>query len=68
MFVAKNNETFSICDGFSKIGSCTSPNSELAEKYRAGKTKTTEIIKVKGNHFWVLTKPNVHSVCLRRLF
>ena len=43
-----------------------SPHSKLAKKYGAGTTKTTEITKDKGNHFSVLKKPNVHSVCLRR--
>ena len=42
------------------------PDRELAKKHRARKTKTTEVIKDKGNHFSFLKKPNVHSVCLRR--
>ena len=56
MLVAENNEPFSICDGFSKIGGDMSPNSELAKKYRAGKTKTIEITKNKGNHCRFLKK------------
>ena len=66
MFVAKNNEPCSIGDGFSKIGSDMSSDSELAKKYEAGKTKTTEIIKAKRNHLSVSKNPNVHSVCLRK--
>ena len=65
MFVARNNEPFSICDGFSKTGRDMSPDSELAKKYGAGKTKTTEIIEDTGKHFLVLKKTNVHSVYLR---
>ena len=42
-----------------------SPDSELAKKYGAGKTKTTEIIEDTGKHFLVLKKTNVHSVYLR---
>ena len=66
IFVAKSIKPFSICDGFSKIGSDMSPDSELAKKLGAGMNKTAEIIKDKGNHFSVLKKPNVHSMCLRR--
>ena len=66
MFMAKNNEPFSICCRFSKIGSDMSPVNELAKMYGAGKTKTTQIIKGKGNYFSILKKPNVHRVCLRR--
>ena len=47
MFVAKNNEPFSICDEISNIDRDISPNSKLAKKYGAGKTKTTEIIRDK---------------------
>ena len=66
MFVAKNNKQFNICDRFSKIGGDMFPNSELAKKYGARKTKTTEIIKDKRNIFSILKKPNAHRVCLRR--
>ena len=45
MFVAKNNEPLGICNAFSKIGNDMFPDSKLAEKYGAGKTKTIEIIK-----------------------
>ena len=47
MFVVKNNLPFSICDEFSKIVSDMFPDSELAKKYGAGKTKISQIIKVK---------------------
>ena len=65
MFVAKNNEPFSICDGFSKLGNDMSPDSKLAKKYGVGKTKISEILKDKGNHFSVREKSNVRSVYLR---
>ena len=66
MYAAKNDEPFSICDGFSKIVSNMSPDSKLTKKYGAGKTKTTQITKGKENHSSVLKKPLVNSVCLRR--
>ena len=68
MFVEDNNEPFSICDRFSKIVSNISPNSKLAKKNGAGKTKTTQITKCKGNQLSVLKKPNVHSVYLKRKY
>ena len=67
MFVAKNNEPFSMRDGFSKIISRMSPDREIANKHGAGKTEITQIkIVGKGNQFWVLKKINVYRVCLRR--
>ena len=48
MFVAKNNELFRICNGFSKMVSDMFPNSELAMKYGTGKAKTTQIVYNKG--------------------
>ena len=54
MLMAKNDEPFSIWDGFLEIGSDMSTDSKLAKKYGPGKTKTTQIIKDKGNHFSVL--------------
>ena len=47
MFVVKNNLPFSICVEFLKIVSDMFPDSELAKKYAAGKTKTSQIIKGK---------------------
>ena len=44
-----------------------SPGNKLAKKYGAGKTKTTPIRKVKGNHFSVLKKPNALSVCFEEI-
>ena len=44
MFVAKKNESFSICDGFSKTGGDMFPDRKLAKKYEAAITKNTEII------------------------
>ena len=66
MFEAKNNEPFSKCDGFSKIVSGVPSDRKVAKKYGAGKTKTAQITKGKGNQFSVLKKSNVHIVCLRR--
>ena len=45
MFVAKNNLPFTICDEYSKMVADMFPDSELAKKYAAGKTKITQIIK-----------------------
>ena len=50
----------------SKMVSAMSPDSELSKKYSAGKAKSAQIIKGKGNQFSVLKKPYVHSVCLKR--
>ena len=44
MLVVKNNLPFSSCDEFSKIVSDMFPDSELAKKFGAGKTKTLQII------------------------
>ena len=51
MFVVKNYLPFSICDEFSKIVNNMFPDSELAKKFGAGNTKTSQIIKgkKKGN-------------------
>ena len=46
-FVVKNNLPFSISDEFSKIVSDMFPDSKLAKKYGAEKTKTSQIIKGK---------------------
>ena len=46
MFVGKNNLPFSICDEYLKMVVDMFPDSELAKKYAAGKTKITQIIKV----------------------
>ena len=51
MFVAKNNEPFSICDEFSQTASDMCPDSKLAKKYGAGKIKTTQITKGKTTVF-----------------
>ena len=40
----KSNEAFTACDGYSKMFSNLSPNSELIKNYGAAKTKTTQII------------------------
>ena len=45
MFLVKNNLPFSICDEFSTIVSDMFPESELAKKYGAEKTKNSQIIK-----------------------
>ena len=47
MCKVKNNLPFSISDEFSKIVSYMFPDSKLAKKYGAGKTKTSQIIKGK---------------------
>ena len=49
-FVAKNKSHLGICDGFSIIICDMSLDSELAKKYEAGKTKTTQIRKNKREH------------------
>ena len=56
MFVVKNNLPFSICVEFSKIVCDMFLDSELAKKYGAGKTKTSQIknSKRRGN----LKNPN----------
>ena len=51
---------------FLKIVSDMSPSNTLAKKKGAGQTKTTQIIKCKGNQSSVWKKSNEHSVCLRR--
>ena len=56
MFVIKTNLPFSICDVFSKIVSDMFPDNELAKKYGAGKTKTSQIIK--GKRKSKLKNPN----------
>ena len=63
--MAKSNEPFIIWDGFSKMVSNMSTDNEPAKKYGTEKTKITQIIKGKGNHFWVPKKPCVHNECLR---
>ena len=47
MFVVKNNLPFSICDELSKTIGNMFPYGEQAKKYEAGKTKTSQTIKVK---------------------
>ena len=66
MFFAKNNDPFSICDGFLKVVRGISPDSKLIKKYGAEKIETPLIIKGKGSQFSVLKKPHVHSVCFRK--
>ena len=51
MFVAKNNEPFITCDGFSKMLSDMSPYTKLAKKHGAGNTNPTQIIKIKEISF-----------------
>ena len=44
------------------------PDSDLAKKYGAEKTKTTKIIKNKENHFSVLKKPNAQCLFEKIIF
>ncbi|XP_060124937.1 uncharacterized protein LOC118080162 isoform X1 [Zootoca vivipara] len=45
MLCAKNNISFTFCDDFNKCVADIFPDSAIARKYSAGKTKTTQIIK-----------------------
>ena len=47
MLCDKNNVAFSFCDDFNKCGAAMSPDSAIARKYWAGKTKATQLIKGK---------------------
>ncbi|XP_034536243.1 uncharacterized protein LOC117810492 [Notolabrus celidotus] len=45
MLCAKNNVAFSFCDDFNKCVAEMFPDSAIARKYSAGKTKATQLIK-----------------------
>ncbi|KAJ8290639.1 hypothetical protein GJAV_G00015650 [Gymnothorax javanicus] len=45
MLCAKNNVAFSFCDDFNKGVADMFPDSAIARKYSAGKTKATQLIK-----------------------
>ncbi|XP_077789067.1 uncharacterized protein LOC144328694 isoform X1 [Podarcis muralis] len=45
MLCAKHNISFTFCDDFKKCVADMFPDSAIARKYSAGKTKTTQIIK-----------------------
>nr|XP_054588381.1 uncharacterized protein LOC129153197 [Nothobranchius furzeri] len=45
MLCAKNNVSFTFCDDFNKCVAEVFPDSAIARKYSAGKTKSTQLIK-----------------------
>uniref|UniRef100_A0A8C6LN13 Uncharacterized LOC107389530 n=1 Tax=Nothobranchius furzeri TaxID=105023 RepID=A0A8C6LN13_NOTFU len=45
MLCAKNNVSFTFCDDFNKCVAEMFPDSAIARKYSAGKTKSTQLIK-----------------------
>lgn len=49
MLIAKNNIPFSFSDDFNKSVSDMFPDSAIARKYSAGKTKTTQLVKGRPN-------------------
>ena len=62
----ENNEPVGICDGFSKMGGEMSLDSKLTTKYGAGKTKTTEFTKDKGESLFDFEKTKCKNEYLRR--
>lgn len=51
MLVAKNNISFAFSDEFNKSVADMFPDSKIAKKYSAGKTKTTQLVKGKSHDF-----------------
>ena len=64
-FVVKNNLPFSICDELSKtIGNMFPDGEQAKKKYEAGKTKTSQTIKVKRSDN--LKNPNCRPTSKKR--
>ncbi|MEQ2282334.1 hypothetical protein AMECASPLE_039478 [Ameca splendens] len=47
MLCAKNNVAFNFCDDFNKCVAEMFPDSAIARKFSAGKTKATQLTKAK---------------------